>query len=118
MEDEIRCPYCNSNQIVANKKGFSGKQAVAGAVLTGGIGLLAGTIGSNKIKIDCLACGRNFTPQKRLEILSEKSAQKIKMIRDSRLSNKELADKELKDNLKIGIVIIAFIAALVIMFSI
>ncbi|MBI9068747.1 MAG: hypothetical protein JEZ09_15740 [Salinivirgaceae bacterium] len=59
---EIRCPKCNSNQLTANKKGFSGKKAVAGAVLTGGIGLLAGTLGSNKVKITCLACGKEFKP--------------------------------------------------------
>jgi predicted RNA-binding Zn-ribbon protein involved in translation (DUF1610 family) len=58
----IGCPKCGSTQIVANKKGFSGTKAVAGAVLTGGIGLLAGTIGSNKIRITCLSCGNQFKP--------------------------------------------------------
>jgi hypothetical protein len=58
----VHCPKCNSTQITADKKGFSGKKAVAGAVLTGGIGLLAGTIGSNKVKITCLACGHVFKP--------------------------------------------------------
>ena len=57
---EIRCPVCGSNQLSANKKGFSGKKAVAGVVLTGGLGLLAGTLGSNKILITCLACGHRF----------------------------------------------------------
>ena len=60
MEQQIKCPKCGSTQLSANKKGFSGKQAVAGAILTGGIGLLAGTIGSNKIKITCLSCGHTF----------------------------------------------------------
>ena len=50
MTQEIKCPKCSSTQLTANKKGFSGKQAVGGALLTGGIGLLAGTIGSNKIR--------------------------------------------------------------------
>lgn len=58
----IGCPKCGSTQISANKKGFSGSKAIAGAVLTGGIGLLAGTIGSNKIKITCLSCGNQFRP--------------------------------------------------------
>lgn len=62
MTNEVLCPKCGSNQITAHKKGFSGKKAVAGAVLTGGVGLLAGTIGSNKIKITCLACGHTFNP--------------------------------------------------------
>ncbi|HEY2583959.1 MAG TPA: hypothetical protein VGI43_19275 [Mucilaginibacter sp.] len=60
--NEICCPKCGSNQLTANKKGFSGRKAVAGAVLTGGIGLLAGTIGSNKILITCLSCGNRFKP--------------------------------------------------------
>lgn len=59
---EIRCPKCNSNQLSANKKGFSGKNAVIGGLLTGGIGVLAGTIGSNTVKITCLACGKEFKP--------------------------------------------------------
>lgn len=62
QSNEIRCPKCNSNQLTANKKGFSGKKAVVGGLLTGGIGLLAGTIGSNKVIITCLACGNEFKP--------------------------------------------------------
>lgn len=62
MSEEIKCPKCGSTQLTANKQGFSGKKAVAGAVLTGGIGVLAGTIGSNKVKITCLACGHVFNP--------------------------------------------------------
>ena len=64
---EIKCPKCGSTQLTANKKGFSGKKAVGGALLTGGIGLLAGTIGSNKIKITCLACGHQFKPGEGLQ---------------------------------------------------
>lgn len=62
MSNEIGCPKCGSTQLTANQKGFSGKKAVAGAMLTGGIGLLAGTLGSKKIKITCLACGTSFSP--------------------------------------------------------
>jgi hypothetical protein len=61
-DTKLLCPKCGSDQITANKKGFSGKKAVAGAVLTGGVGILAGTIGSNKIKITCLSCGNQFKP--------------------------------------------------------
>jgi predicted RNA-binding Zn-ribbon protein involved in translation (DUF1610 family) len=59
---EIKCPKCGSNQITANKKGFSGGKALVGGVLTGGVGLLAGTIGSKKIIITCLSCGYEFKP--------------------------------------------------------
>lgn len=65
MEDQVKCPRCGSTQISADKKGFSGTKAVAGAALTGGIGLLAGTIGSNRIKITCLNCGHIFYPGER-----------------------------------------------------
>lgn len=67
MTNEIKCPKCGSTQIAANKKGFSGTKAVGGAILTGGIGLLAGTIGSNKIIITCLNCGNNFSPGQKIE---------------------------------------------------
>jgi predicted nucleic-acid-binding Zn-ribbon protein len=67
MEELIKCPKCSSTQLTANKKGFSGAKAVGGALLTGGIGLLAGTIGSNKVVITCLACGNTFKPGEDLE---------------------------------------------------
>lgn len=58
----LQCPKCRSTQLTDGKKGFSGGKAVAGAVLTGGIGILAGTIGSNKTIITCLNCGKKFKP--------------------------------------------------------
>ena len=58
---EITCPKCGSDQLSANKKGFGVGKAVAGAVLTGGVGLLAGFIGSRKIYVTCLACGHQWT---------------------------------------------------------
>lgn len=61
-QTEIRCPKCNSKHLTSNKKGFSLGKAVVGGVLTGGVGLIAGTMGSNKIKITCLACGKTFKP--------------------------------------------------------
>lgn len=59
---KVHCPKCNSDQIFAGKKGFSAGKAVAGAVLTGGIGVVAGAIGSNKVKLTCLNCGHVFKP--------------------------------------------------------
>lgn len=58
----LKCPKCGSANISANKKGFSFGKALVGGILTGGVGLLAGTIGSSKIKITCLACGKVFKP--------------------------------------------------------
>ena len=58
--EELRCPKCNSNLLSSNTKGFSLTKALGGAFLTGGIGLLAGFIGSKKIRISCLKCGNQF----------------------------------------------------------
>ncbi|MDQ6757465.1 MAG: hypothetical protein M3004_11075 [Bacteroidota bacterium] len=59
----LLCPKCGSDQLSANKKGFSGRKAVAGLIVTGiPGGAFAGTIGSNKIKITCLSCGNQFIP--------------------------------------------------------
>jgi hypothetical protein len=59
-KEVLCCPKCGSSNLSSEKKGFSGKKAVAGALLTGGIGLLAGTIGSNDTMITCLKCGHRF----------------------------------------------------------
>lgn len=59
-KDMLRCPKCNSTQLTSNKKGFSAGKAVVGTVLTGGIGLLAGTIGSGSVVVTCLKCGHGF----------------------------------------------------------
>ena len=58
----IHCPKCQSTQLHFAKKGFSGKKAVVGGILTGGLGLFAGTIGSNKILANCMSCGNKFSP--------------------------------------------------------
>ncbi len=78
---EIKCPKCGSTQLTANKKGFSGTKAVGGAILTGGIGLLAGTIGSNKINITCLACGNQFRPGGDLEGVKRKQQQQAEAMK-------------------------------------
>ena len=62
QNDKLYCPNCGSSQLVANKKGFGTGKALTGAVLTGGIGLLAGFIGSGKVKVTCLKCGCQWKP--------------------------------------------------------
>lgn len=59
-EEVLCCPKCSSQELHAEKSGFSGGKAVVGAALVGGVGLLAGTIGSRDIKITCLKCGHQF----------------------------------------------------------
>lgn len=61
-EDKLYCPHCGSSQLTANKKGFGAGKAIGGAILTGGIGLLAGFIGSGNVKITCLKCGCTWKP--------------------------------------------------------
>lgn len=78
-EEYVFCPKCMSTHVHTEQKGFSGGKALAGAVAFGGIGLLAGTIGSKNVNITCLKCGHKFkagdafiaTKKERDEILSE-----------------------------------------------
>lgn len=60
QEEYLCCPKCGSRELHAEHKGFSGGKALAGAIVTGGIGLLAGTIGSKDTQITCLKCGNKF----------------------------------------------------------
>lgn len=80
-EEKIKCPNCKSKQITANKKGFSGVKAVGGAVLTGGIGVLAGTIGSNKILLTCLSCGKRFNVGDDFEGMKKKRKHEEKVMK-------------------------------------
>lgn len=59
-KEYLCCPKCHSKELHAEHQGFSGGKAFAGAVLTGGIGILAGTIGSKDVRITCLKCGNHF----------------------------------------------------------
>src|SRR5688572_3105921 len=62
--DKVFCLKCASDQVTAEKKGFSAAKAAGGAILTGGIGLLAGFHGSSDIEVHCLACGHKWNPKK------------------------------------------------------
>lgn len=65
QQNTLICPKCGSTKITfaGNKrKSFSVGKAVGGAVLTGGIGTLAGFAGKKgkKNKFVCLSCGKGF----------------------------------------------------------
>jgi len=60
QEEYLCCPKCKSKELHAEKNGFNIAKAIGGAVLTGGVGLLAGTIGSKDIYLTCLKCGNKF----------------------------------------------------------
>ena len=110
--DEIKCPKCGSTQLTTNKKGFSGKKAVAGAVLTGGIGLLAGTISSNKVIITCLRCGTQFRPGEDMETKNTKDLQR-------KAANAKIAKNPVfKVFAKLVFGLLAFMILLILIFSI
>lgn len=60
----MKCPKCKSIniQVMGNdRKGFSVGKAVGGALLTGGIGALAGFAGKKgKYDCFCMNCGHRF----------------------------------------------------------
>lgn len=56
------CPKCHSTQLSANKRGFGFGKAVVGGTLTFGVGVLAGGLGANKIRLTCMNCGYTFKP--------------------------------------------------------
>ncbi|MES5423452.1 hypothetical protein ABVL66_12960 [Lacticaseibacillus paracasei] len=64
MGRAIKCPYCRSTDIQFmqnNRKGFSAGKAAAGALLTGGIGIIAGFAGKKgKNQFICNNCHKTF----------------------------------------------------------
>ena len=77
QEEYLCCPNCLSRELHAEHKGFSGGKALAGALLTGGIGLLAGTIGSKDTQITCLKCGNKFNAGEGLIISNSSNETRI-----------------------------------------
>lgn len=54
------CPRCHTGYLRAigeRTGGFSGGKAVAGAVLVGPLGLVAGALGKKKVMYQCQKCG-------------------------------------------------------------
>lgn len=60
FESQAKCPKCGSTSLSGGKQGFGIGKAVVGAVLLGGVGLLAGGIGANKTVVTCMNCGYKF----------------------------------------------------------
>jgi len=58
--DLVKCPKCKSTQIAADKTGYSLGKGLAGAFLTGGIGLIAGFHGANNLQVHCIKCGHKW----------------------------------------------------------
>ena len=74
-EEKLFCPYCLSSNIIFDKKGFSGGKAVAGVLITGGVGALAGTFGMNKIVGRCVNCNKTFTAEEAVKATKTKVEQ-------------------------------------------
>lgn len=67
MTDKIPCPACGCTQVTANRRGFSGGAALAGDIVAGPIGLLAGTAGQNRVVVTCLGCGFHWPAGKQAQ---------------------------------------------------
>lgn len=93
MENEIKCPKCKGNSIVQGTKGFSIGKAVAGGLIAGPVGLLAGTHKSKDIRFTCLDCGHKFSVD---DVLRMREAEKA--IQQASIEIHEYQNKEY-DNL-------------------
>ena len=60
----MKCPRCGSTSLSGNKKGYGIGKGVVGAMVVGPLGLMAGNIGSGKVKVTCMQCGYKFKPKK------------------------------------------------------
>lgn len=64
MAKDMKCPKCKSTniQVLGNdRKAFSVGKAVGGALLTGGIGAIAGFAGKKgKYEVFCTNCGHRW----------------------------------------------------------
>lgn len=73
----LLCPKCHSKELHTEHQGFSGGKALVGAAITGGIGILAGTIGSREVRITCIKCGHHFKAGE--AIIEKRDTAKIEM---------------------------------------
>ena len=97
QSDQVYCPFCGSTNLITNQKGFGAGKALTGALLTGGIGLLAGFIGSKDIKVTCMHCketigieGVQTTPpseELKREFLKARSPERYKSREDKKNEN-------------------------------
>lgn len=116
QEDKLYCPFCGSSQLTANKKGFGAGKAVTGAILTGGIGLLAGFIGSGDVKITCINCGCQWKPgQLKTTPLSEYEKRGYYNLLKTKEEEKRKAEEPMSTGTKIALSLCAVIWMLITM---
>ena len=85
----MKCPNCNSNETQLEKRGFKPGDACGGAICFGPLGLLCGTMNSNKLSVHCSKCGHNLTKtiaqKKRKSDWSNLFKRKKKAVKESKL---------------------------------
>lgn len=61
LYNTARCPKCGSTSLTSHKKGYGIGKGIAVTALTGNaLGLVAGNIGRNKVRVTCMKCGHQF----------------------------------------------------------
>jgi hypothetical protein len=56
----VRCSRCGSDQIMGGRQGYGAGKGVAGLLIAGPIGLVAGLLGRKKVIVSCLSCGHTW----------------------------------------------------------
>lgn len=59
-DEYLCCPACHSRELQPERRGFSTGRAIAGALIFGPYGLLAGNAGASEEMLVCLKCGNRF----------------------------------------------------------
>lgn len=89
-DEYLCCPKCHSRELHSEQQGFNGGKALAGTILAGGVGILAGTIGSKNVNITCLKCGHRFKAGEALIEKGERAQKEMEnkiasLLRDDKL---------------------------------
>lgn len=67
-EEKIKCPYCKSTQLTTTQDKLKLGRAIGGAILAGGVGAIIGGTTNKGVKLYCMNCGKQFTPQERIQL--------------------------------------------------
>lgn len=116
MDNKVKCPRCNSTNVYTGNKGYGLVKGVTGGLILGPIGLLAGTIGSKRIRIDCLLCGHHWDLIKQLK--AEKTEAELRALGNDMkdLWDKTSNDKQAKANLRMNVLTIVLVISLLLAF--
>jgi len=60
VEEKVKCPKCGSEQITVTNRGYNSDWGILCCILTGGLGLLFGLIGSGEPVRVCTNCKTRF----------------------------------------------------------